>query len=133
MEVSKAEAELKELTEQASAAEQDIDQPCQSIGQYSKIYSENVAYGVRVVGQLMLYQLRKDELNKERLENRLKDLSKDLSKRNGIEERLKGEELKMEGLKKVMGEIEFHDLENFKYFLNLTRRMCGWPEECTIP
>ena len=23
-------------------------------------------------------------------------------------------------------------LENFKYFLNFTRRICGWPEEYTI-
>lgn len=110
MDISKAEAGLKELTEQVSITEQDINRICQSIGRYSRIYSENVAYGARVVGKLMLDQLRKDELNKERLENRLTDLSKDLSKRMGIENQLKGEEVKTEGLRKVIGEIKFPDL-----------------------
>ena len=110
MDISKAEVGLKELAEQASTAEQDINRICQSIGRYSGIYSENAAYGARVVGQLMLDQLRKDELNKERLENRLTDLSKDLSKRIGIEKQLKGEEVKTEGLRKAIGEIKFPDL-----------------------
>lgn len=102
--------QVEEMNRQISAGEKEILSDCESIGRYSSVFQEHHTQGPVVIAEAMFEALDKDDQEKNRLEERKRNLGAQLEEKPKVSERQQTAKKELNDLQKDSEAVKFPKL-----------------------
>ncbi len=110
LDLEKFRKHVNEFEKEKTKCEKDILSTCESIRRYSSVLSKTKTKGSIAVAQALSNALNKDKTEKDRIEQRLRDLQEQVKEKASTEENLSKNEERLEKLKSERAKIRFPEL-----------------------